>query len=344
MAQQNAQEIKEKIVLILRRRGPSLPVHVAKETELTMLFASAFLSELYADKRIKISNMKVGGSPLYYLPGQEPMLERFSNYLNNKEKEAFEMIYQKRILNDSEQQPAIRVALRAIRDFAIPFKNDEQIYWRYLTVLEEEVRQIFGTNKLAVKKEKAPPIFISAEESKKPEVQEVIVESQQIIQQFNLGVQQEKPTKKEIKQEIKEDKKEDKIEKKKKEEFKKTDNAEKPLITIKPQLEKKPKPKSSFVLKVQNFLTYKDIELLEEKMSKKREFEGIARINSDLGKVELYVIAKEKKKVTENDLTVAVQKSHSNRRIVLFLSDGSLDKKAEAYLEKYDNIVKFLKI
>src|SRR3989338_7107820 len=318
MAQQNAQEIKEKIVLILRRRGPSLPVHVARETELTMLFASAFLSELYAEKRIKISNMKVGGSPLYYLPGQEPMLERFSNYLNNKEKEAFEMIYQKRILNDSEQQPAIRVALRAIRDFAIQFKNDEQIYWRYLTVLEEE--------------------------SKKPEVQEVIVESQQIIQQFNLGVQQEKPTKKEIKQEIKEDKKEDKIEKKKKEEFKKTDNAEKPLITIKPQLEKKPKPKSSFVLKVQNFLTYKDIELLEEKMSKKREFEGIARINSDLGKVELYVIAKEKKKVTENDLTVAVQKSHSNRRIVLFLSDGSLDKKAEAYLEKYDNIVKFLKI
>jgi len=37
-------EIKEKIILILRKNGPSLPVHIAKEIETSILFTSAFLS------------------------------------------------------------------------------------------------------------------------------------------------------------------------------------------------------------------------------------------------------------------------------------------------------------
>ena len=72
-----------------RIKGPSLPVFIAQETGLSILFASAFLSELIADKRLKISNMHVGSSPLYLVPGQEPMLENFSQYLKNKEKEAY---------------------------------------------------------------------------------------------------------------------------------------------------------------------------------------------------------------------------------------------------------------
>ena len=43
-------EIKEKILSILKRRGPSLPVHIAKEIESSMLFTSAFLSELVSEK------------------------------------------------------------------------------------------------------------------------------------------------------------------------------------------------------------------------------------------------------------------------------------------------------
>ena len=75
-------EIKRKIVSILKFKGPSLPVHIAKQTGQSMLFSSAFLSELVSDKEVKLSHMKVGGSPLYYIPGQEESLEKFSNYLN----------------------------------------------------------------------------------------------------------------------------------------------------------------------------------------------------------------------------------------------------------------------
>ena len=41
--------------------------------------------------------MKVGSSPIYYLLGQESNLEFFSHHLNNKEKEAFTILKDKKI-------------------------------------------------------------------------------------------------------------------------------------------------------------------------------------------------------------------------------------------------------
>ncbi len=135
---QDTSQIKEKIIFVFKKRGPSLPVHIAGETGLSMLFASAFLSELLSEKKIKLSFMKVGSSPIYLIQGQEPMLERFSQHLKSKEKEAFELLKRKKFLKDDEQVPAIRIALREIRDFAMAFKKDEEIFWRYFTIPENE--------------------------------------------------------------------------------------------------------------------------------------------------------------------------------------------------------------
>ena len=120
-------------------RGPSLPVHIGKEISTSILFTSAFLSELISEKRLKISRLKVGNSSLYFIPEQESFLEGFSQHLKSKEKEAFELLKQKKVLKDSEQHPAIRVALREIRDFAIPFKKDDRLYWKYLMVSDQEL-------------------------------------------------------------------------------------------------------------------------------------------------------------------------------------------------------------
>ncbi|HJX50787.1 MAG TPA: hypothetical protein VJ438_04965 [Candidatus Nanoarchaeia archaeon] len=139
MPQQDTSDIKERIVTFLKIRGPSLPVHIAKEINMSMLFTSAFLSELISERRIKISYMKIGSSSLNFIEGQEHRLEAFAQHLKSREKDAFEIIKEKRILKDSEQEPAIRVALRAIKDFAIPFKKNDEIFWRYFTVPESEL-------------------------------------------------------------------------------------------------------------------------------------------------------------------------------------------------------------
>ncbi len=133
MPTQDTSKIKEKILFTLNKRGPCLPVHIASEIQTSILFASAFLSELFSEKKIKMSSMKIGSSSLYFLPGQEYLLEKFSHHLKSKEKDAFELLVNHRFLVDSKQDPAIRVALRSIRDFAIPFKEDEEIVWKYYT-------------------------------------------------------------------------------------------------------------------------------------------------------------------------------------------------------------------
>jgi hypothetical protein len=160
---QDGMQIKEKIISLLKMNGPSLPVHIAKGTGQSILFASAFLSELFYEKKISISNTKVGNSPLYFIPGQEPQLERFYNYLNSKEKEAFFLLKDKKFLKDSEQQPAIRIALREIKDFAIPFKNQEEIYWRYFIVPEEE----FNKEEEKPAKEEIKEIILEEKSEKK---------------------------------------------------------------------------------------------------------------------------------------------------------------------------------
>jgi hypothetical protein len=171
---QDALQIKDRIFSFIKLRGPSLPVHVSKELGMTTIFSSAFLSELVSDKRIKISNMRVGSSPIYFIDGQESALEKFSQYLKSREKDAFYLLKEKKFLRDSEQQPAIRVALREIKDFALPFKNREEIFWRYFLIPEsefkpEEVKMI----KAVIKPIEAKPIVI---ETKNEEIKEVIKE------------------------------------------------------------------------------------------------------------------------------------------------------------------------
>ncbi len=137
MPQKDTSEIKKKIIQTINEKGPSLPVHISKAIEMSMLFASAFLSELLSENKIKVSKMKVGGSPIYYTPETKTQLENFSKYLEGKEREAFDLLKEKKILKDSEQEPSIRVALRSLKDFAKPIEKNDGLYWRYFTYKEE---------------------------------------------------------------------------------------------------------------------------------------------------------------------------------------------------------------
>jgi len=169
---QNTLEIKDRIISIMRIRGPCLPVHIAKEIGMSILFTSAFLSELISEKRIKISHMKVGSSSVHYLPGQKTRLENFSQHLKSREKDAYELLREKKFLRDIEQEPAIRVALRAIKDFAIPFNRNNEIIWRYFTTPEDE----FKTEpKIEIKQEPKVEIFDkSVKEPEKPKKRKTI--------------------------------------------------------------------------------------------------------------------------------------------------------------------------
>ncbi|MEK6936426.1 MAG: hypothetical protein AABW67_06580 [Nanoarchaeota archaeon] len=145
-------ENHEKIVNMLKNRGPSLPIQIAKSIGTSSLFVSAFLSELAHDKRVKVSSLRVGGSPLYFIQGQEEQLENFHKYLHPKEAEAFLLLKQKKVLKDSEQEPAIRVALRNIKDFAEGFQIEKEIFWKHVFTPDSEI------NTLLKSKQKIQPL------------------------------------------------------------------------------------------------------------------------------------------------------------------------------------------
>ena len=75
---------RENILKIVKEKGPLLPAQVNKELRTNVLFASAMLSEMVDQKKIRLSSMRVGGSPLYFCEGQEHLLEKFAHKMNGQ--------------------------------------------------------------------------------------------------------------------------------------------------------------------------------------------------------------------------------------------------------------------
>lgn len=134
---------QDKILSFVQMNGPVVPMQIAKAVGTNSIFASALLSELASNKKLKISHVKVGSSPLYYVPGQEVKLQSYSERLNSKEKKAYDLLLKKKLLRDKNQDPVIRVALREIKDFAIPLQvnieGTREVFWKWYLLPDKEI-------------------------------------------------------------------------------------------------------------------------------------------------------------------------------------------------------------
>lgn len=135
-------DIREQILSFVKNQGPILPVQISQKFSSNTILAGAILSELVSNKLIKLSYAKIGGSPLYYIDGQEDKLSRLYNYLPNKEKEAYDLLKEKKILRDKECEPGIRVALRNLKDFAFPVSVNNELFWKWYLINEEDANNL----------------------------------------------------------------------------------------------------------------------------------------------------------------------------------------------------------
>ncbi|MDD5193611.1 MAG: hypothetical protein PHF67_03425 [Candidatus Nanoarchaeia archaeon] len=340
--------IKKHIVEALKRRGPSLPIQIAGEIKQNSIFTSAFLSELVDEKQVKVSHLMVGGSHLYFLEGQEDQLEKFTKYLHPKEAEAFLLLKDKRILKESEQEPAIRVALKEIRDFSESFKDDEEIYWKLIRTPNSEIELLFKE-----KKSKQPSTEENRQSSnlKKPEPE---------AQEKNIAVKEETQLVKE----------EPKLENIKKEtdlqDFKKPEpivkkikriirvHSKKPAEIIAPIFDnplvkkiekpKKESPKSEFVLNVIKYLEEINFKVIEEKEHKLKEYLALVEVDSPLGPITFLTQAKDKQTINDSDLQKLLSDAQSIPLPALMLYNGNLTKKSIEYAEKYSSVLKLRKM
>lgn len=307
-------KVHEKIIQVLKERGPSLPIKISKEIEMNSLFTSAFLSELTNEKRIKVSNLKVGGSPLYFLNGQEEQLEKFYKYLHPKEAEIFLLLKKNKILKDSEQEPATRVALRSIKDFSMGLKKDNEIYWKYFLTSESEINKILFPSK-QIKKKIKEDLLVFSESNKKS------LDSKRIKLPFK---EKQTPKKSQVKTRTK------------------ILEFQNPLAT---KLKIKPKKqKSEFVEKIINFIKEKEFKIIEERDYTDKEYNCLIQIKSELGGINFLTQAKNKKIISETDLKKLLSNAQSIPLPALMIYSEKFSKKAKEYLTKYYSILKVLKI
>ena len=303
---------KEKVIQTIRIRGPVIPAQIAKLIGTDILMASAMLSELVSKNILKISHVKFGSTPLYCLPGQESRLQDFAKNLHEKEKRAYDLLIQKKILRDKTSEPVVRVALRNIKDFAVPLQvkinNNIEIFWKwYLLTNEEAAKIIKEMVKIDKPKKEIKPVH------------ETITRKEQ-----------EKP-----KEEQKQIKKEELKKVMPKEEIKKE---EKKIFVDKTAEDK-------FLSEVKRFFEKSSINLIEQKIIKKNsDLDLVIEVPRAVGSLIYYCKARSKKRISDSDLSSAFVQGQLKKLPVLFLTKGELTKKAKEMLLKEFKNIKIKKI
>ncbi len=312
--------IKEKALEIVRTRGPLLPVQITKELGLNILMASAILSELVDKKTLRLSNTKIGGSPVYYVTGQEPKLQALRDKLNDKQQRAFDMLKQSKVLRDVEQEPVIRVALRDIKDFAhqlnVTMESRTEIFWKWYLTPDQEVEPLIK-QKLNFK-----------EKPKKDDVESNLREIEENLKRLE---EQKQALTKPIEQKVKEElAKSVKVKKERIPKVKKYVQEELPS-TINNTIDES----DEFMVKVSTYFKQNNIELSEIKQLRKdSDFEGVVKIPSAVGPINYFCKAKNKQKITESDLSMLYAQSQMKKMPILLVTTGEVTKKAYELLNK----------
>ncbi len=138
---------QEKILNLIKSTGPILPSKVSKTIKTDILLASAHLADLVSQGKVRISKLKVGGSPLYYLLGQEDQLYPFAaGNINPKDQRVLEILKSNRVLREEDLDLLSKVALRSLKDFAVPLRvtvgNKKEIFWKWHLLNDEETNFI----------------------------------------------------------------------------------------------------------------------------------------------------------------------------------------------------------
>ena len=312
-------------ILGLAKVGPVLPMQVAKALNTDSLMASAMLSELVTNNKLKVSKLKVGSSPLYYIPEEKAKLADYIHQLNDKEQKAVKFLQEKLVLREKDLDPLTRVCLKNAKDFAYPlevvFESHTELFWKWFLVTDQEAETKIKTLLSGKEEPKQIEKIAEPELIAKPKKKTKEPKAKSTDKQAHLPEQ---------KTENKEQKIESsKIEKEEAEEVKeKPVKEKKPLSLINP-----------FAQKLEAFMKQNNITISEQISSKKNEFELIVEVPSSVGMISHYCSAKSKK-ITDAEVSQAFVQGQLRKLPVLLLVDGETTKKAEEILGSLKGIVK----
>jgi hypothetical protein len=364
---------QDKILSFIKVTGPTLPAKVAKNINTNILLASAHLSDLASQGKIKISKLKIGGSPLYYLSGQEGKLFDFaSDNVNPKDFLVLEKLKDQKVLREADLELVEKVGLRNLKDFAIPLNvnipNKTELFWKWHLMSNEEanihIKEILTGVKETIATEEVPEVKaeVVAETEVKPEtvVEEETEEVQEEVEEKEITkeqVEKETPVM-EDKEKVAEEKETKEEQKKLTEESRKVEkkvieevDEEKPVG--KEPIEKEEK-KTTVMQKIKDKIIRKKKKVVEDEFSptinlffeslriiiknkeivrKNSEIDYSVKVPSAVGHITYFCKAKSKNRCDEKDISAAYMEAQTKKLPLLFLYTNEITKKAEEMLE-----------
>ena len=303
---------QDKILNFLKVTGPTLPTKVAKNINTDILLASAHLSDLSSQGKVKISKLKIGGSPLYFLPGQDsPLYDFASGNINSKDLLVLDQLKEKNILRESNLELIQRVGLRNLPDFAVPLNvrvSDKiELFWKWHLSSNDDANQMIGAMLTGVKE------TVPLEEV--PEIEEKVVEQIEEVEESNeeaVEVEQEVPEEQEVESEVVKETKQEQ-EASSKEEAKPIEEEElKEKEEEKPVTESKDSESSDDPAEVKEEVKIKEEKqkkLTEEKKSSEEKKPFLQKVKDK--------ITRKKKKVVVDDFSPQVQSFFETLRIMI---------------------------
>ncbi len=151
---------QEDVLRIVREIGPTIPARITRKLGGDTFLIGAILNDLQKEGKIKVTKLKLGGSPFYYTPEQEYRLDDLSKYLKNIHKNSYELIKSRGIIRDREYPPQVRASLREIRDFAKPLEvqltGEKEIFWKYYKLTNDDAKKIIQDRYMKEIREQKP--------------------------------------------------------------------------------------------------------------------------------------------------------------------------------------------
>jgi hypothetical protein len=344
----------DQILEFIGSNGPSLPVAVAKEINSDTIIAGAYLSTLLSRKVIKVSYLKVGGSPLYFIKGHEAKLQGFADKLNPVDRRTYELLKERKVLREKELEPIERVSLKQLRDFAVPLTvrmgSDTEVFWKWYLLPEDEtaatIRKTLhivdihkeeprAKEEIKVRDEpKAKEEIRIRDEPKAKEEPRAREESPIIPKHIEKVLAEKMEVASPIREAIEERKRVEST----------TQTPEGAVMheSLAPGLShvgtqrvliKENDLKDRFFDQIKEYFSRNKIDLVETNILKKgTEIDMIIEVPSAVGRLTYYCKAKNKKRSNEGDLAATFVQAQMRKIPALYLTRGDITKKAEEML------------
>ncbi len=302
---------QEDVLKAVRELGPVVANKIKQRlNQPDSMMVNIYLSDLAREGKVRMTHVQLGSSSFAYTPEHIPKLEALIDNHNEKDRRVAHRLKQEKVMRASEQDPLTRVALQNIKDFAKPVQvktsQGEETFYRWY-MLSAEQAQTHIRELLGVAEPKTPVV----EEAVTPPQEAPARPVEQRIAPEPVTPQQQEPVKKAVD---------------------KPKEQQQPLTKIEAE--------SDFAKQLLAYFKEKRIVASKfEEVRKNSEIDAIIQLPTSVGNIKYYCKAKSKKSSNDGDLAAAILTAKSKMLPALYITTGTVTKKAKENKELQEIMV-----